>query len=172
LCLFSDTPTGAASAGTSAIRHSPQAAISQGFGPLAGQLSTLESSHVELRQVVARKILSGVTLTMEDFSQIGNQSAISGVLKASAGNIEGLIKHQTIIKHLAEIFSENRKLKPIFDPIFQMTIPGIKFSIYATHIILISCIRFNCLGGLAYHSIRRHTWSRTLPIKTSRPARL
>ncbi len=51
-----------------------------------------------------------------------NQSAIHGASHVFAGNIEGLIEHQTVIKHFAEIVGKNRKLKPVSDLILQMTI--------------------------------------------------
>lgn len=39
-----------------------------------------------------------------------------------AGNIEGFIEHQTVIKHLSEIVGKKRKFEPVSDFIFQMAI--------------------------------------------------
>jgi hypothetical protein len=96
--------------------------VSQRLGPSARQLSAFEQGHIELRQVISDKNLMRLGVTKEHFLQIGNQSAVGGACKISAGNIEGLIEHQTIVQHLAEILGKDRKLKPVLYPVFQPTV--------------------------------------------------
>lgn len=60
-----------------------------------------------------------------------------------AGNIEGFIEHQTVVKHLSEIVGKNRKLKPVSDLILQMTISKSKVIFLSSLYYSIVCIWFN-----------------------------
>ena len=60
-----------------------------------------------------------------------------------AGNIEGFIEHQTVIKHFAEIVGKNRKLEPVSDLILQMTISQSQVVFGSNIYYSIVCIWFN-----------------------------
>ena len=117
--------------------------IAQGLGPFSGFLAALKKSQIKLRQVVLGKSLLGVTNTQENFFQIGNQPAVNGAGQVFAGNFEGFIEHQTVFKHFSEIVGKNRKLKPVFDLILQMTISQSQVVFGSSLYYSIVCIWFN-----------------------------
>ncbi len=123
--------------------------IPQGLGPFAGLLAALKKSQIKLRQVVSGKLLA-VTGAKENFFEVDGQFAINGVSQVSAGNIEGLIEHQAVIKHLSEIVGKNRKLKPVFDLILQMTISESQIVFRPSPYYSIVCIWFNYAQKLIF----------------------